>query len=351
MIGTIRAFVEAILIQQTRDRTSFFFMIVLPLAIIVIIGASFGGVRDLEIAVLGEGTTADAVVEALDATPDVEAVRYTDIEEVRSDIRRFDIEAAVIVTGDNTFEFISNPATDESFAARSVVQRVVDRVEAGVSGQSGVSVSTQPVGEARFASQGAFALTAAQNLVLFTFITALTASSILVRMRRSGVLRRSLSSPASPVGVVTGVGAGWMALAVIQAIIIVAVGALAFSVNWGSPVAALLLVLLFSLVGTGAGLLVGSALSSEDTATSVSIPVALILAALGGCMVPSEIFPDFLATVSKATPHYWALEGWKELMFDGAGAADIATQLVVLTGFAVVLLGTSAVVLRRSLLS
>lgn len=350
MIATVRAFVEAILTQQTRDRTSFFFMIVLPLAIIVIIGATFGGSRDVEIAVLGDGATADAVLDELNATPDVEAVRYTDLEEARRDIRRFDLEAAVIVTEDNAFEFMANEATEQSFAARSVVQRVVDRVDAGVSEQAALSITTESVGEARFASQGAFALTAAQNLVLFTFITALTASAILVRMRRSGVLRRSLSSPASPMGVVLGIGAGWMALAVVQALIIVAVGTLAFGVDWGAPVAAVVLVLLFCLVGTGAGLLVGSVFSSEDTATSISIPAALVLAAIGGCMVPSEVFPDFLESASKATPHYWALEGWKELMFDGAGIADIATQLVVLVGFAAALIGASGFVLRRSLL-
>ena len=267
MIATVRAFVEAILTQQTRDRTSFFFMIVLPLAIITIIGASFGGARNVEIAVLGDGATADAVLAELNDTPDVEATRQTDLDAARRDLRRFDIEAAVIVGDDNTFEFIANDATEQSFAARSVVQRVVDRVEAGVGGQPGVSITTESVGEARYASQGAFALTAAQNLVLFTFITALTASAILVRMRRTGVLRRSLSTPASPAGVVVGIGAGWMALAVIQAVIIVAVGALAFGVEWGAPVAAVALLLLFALVGTGAGLLVGAAVSSEDTAT------------------------------------------------------------------------------------
>ena len=350
MIATIRAFVQAILTQQTRDRTSFFFMIVLPLAIIVIIGASFGGARNVEIAVIGDSDTAGAVLAELNTTPDVEAVKMTSLEEARSAIRRFDIEAAVIVTDNNTFEFVANPATEQSFAARSVVQRVVDRVDAGVSNQARLSITIESVGEARFASQGAFALTAAQNLVLFTFITALTASAILVRMRRSGVLRRSLSTPASPLGVVAGIGTGWMALALIQALIIVAVGALAFGVDWGSPVAAVALILVFCLVGTGTGLLIGSSTSSEDTATSMSIPIALVLAALGGCMVPSEVFPDFLTNVSKATPHYWAIEGWKELMFDGAGIADIATQLLVLAGFAAALITASGVVLRRSLL-
>jgi ABC-2 type transport system permease protein len=115
--------------------------------------------------------------------------------------------------------------------------------------------------------------------------------------------------------------------------------------------AATALVVVFALVGAGAGLLLGSALDSENTAGAASAPVALVLAAIGGCMVPVEVFPEGLRTVSKVTPHYWALESWKELMFDGAGLVDIAPQLCVLVGFAVVLLAASSVVLRRSLVN
>lgn len=349
-MSAVWGFVVALLTQQSRDRTSFFFMLVLPIAIIVIIGASFGGPTTVEIGVVNEGPRADEVSAALAAQDDVEVERLS-LEQARAGIRRFDLEAAVVVNSDGTYGLLTNEASGGGFAARSTIQRVLDRLESGVAADAPIGITVQSVGEARFASQGSFALTSAQNVVLFTFITSLTAAVLLVRARENGVLRRALTAPVSAMSIVVGIGVGWVVLALVQTAIIIAVGALGFGVDWGDPLAATVLVVTFALVGAGAGLLLGSALDSENTAGAASAPVALVLAAIGGCMVPVEVFPDSIRTVSKATPHYWALESWKELMFDGAGLGNIAPQLGVLIGFAVVLLAASSVVLRRSLVN
>lgn len=349
-MSAIWGFISVVLTQQSRDKASFFFMLVLPIAIIVIIGTSFGGPNTVEIGVVGESETADAVAEGLTAQEGVEVERLG-FEEAQSAIRRFDLEAAVVVNDDETYGVLVNDTSSGGFAAQTTIQRVVDRIEAGVAADAPSGVTVTSVGEARFASQGAFALTSAQNLVLFTFITALTAAVLLVRARETGVLRRSLTAPVSTVAIITGVGAGWLALALVQSAIIVVVGSLAFGVDWGDPLGAALLTLAFSLVGAGAGLLLGSFFDSENTVGSASAPVALVLAALGGCMVPSEVFPDGLLVVSRATPHYWAIEGWKSLMFDGVGIAGIATELGVLAGFTVVLVGGATITLRRALVS
>lgn len=343
-------FISVVLTQQSRDKTSLFFMLILPIAIIVIIGTSFGGPTTVEIGVVGSGDRADIVASALAAQDGVGIERLT-LEEAQSEIRRFDLEAAVVMQDDGGYGLLVNETSSGGFAARSTIQRVVDRIEAGVSADAPNGVTVRTVGEARFASQGAFALTSAQNLVLFTFITSLTAAVLLVRARETGVLRRALTAPVSAMTIVVGVGAGWLALALVQTAIIVIVGALAFGVDWGDPTAAVALTVVFALVGSGAGLLLGSALDSQNTVGSASAPIALVLAAIGGCMVPVEVFPEGLRTVSQITPHYWALEAWKSLMFDGAGIADIGTELAVLAMFAVGLISASAVVLRRSLVS
>lgn len=344
----IWGFVVALLTQQSRDRTSFFFMLILPVGIIVIIGTTFGGPTTVEIGVVGEGARANEVAMALDAQDGVEVEQLT-IDEARAGIRRFDLEAAVVIEDDGGYGIVTNNANAGGFAAQSTIQRVVDRVEAGVPADAPSGVTVRSVGEDRLASQGAFALTSAQNLVLFTFITALTSAALLARARATGVLRRSLTAPISATSIVVGLGAGWVALALVQTGIIIALGALAFGVDWGDPFAATVLVLAFALVGAGAGLLLGAAVDSENTAGAASAPVALVLGAIGGCMVPVEVFPESIRTVSRLTPHYWALESWKELMFDGSGVADIGPHLGVLGGFAVVLLGASTVLLRRSL--
>ncbi len=350
MWSSIRAFVGAQLRQQSRDKTSVFFMLILPLGIMLIIGTTFGGVQALEIAVVGpaDDTTA-AIVEQLDAQDGIEAERRDDLDEVTGEIRRFDLEGAVVRNDDGSYGFLANDANASGFAARAAAQRVIDRFEAGVDEASVVPVSLVSVGDDRLASKGAFALTAAQNLVLFVFINCLGAAALLVRARQSGVLRRSMAAPVSAGAIGIGIGAGWMALAMVQTGIIIAVGALAFGVDWGNPMAAAALAVIFGLVGLATGILLGSLFTSEQTVGAASPPIALVLAAIGGCMVPSEFFPPILQSAAKYTPHYWALEGWKKLMFDDATLSNIASNLGILAAFAAALLALGGTALRRAM--
>jgi ABC-2 type transport system permease protein len=104
-----------------------------------------------------------------------------------------------------------------------------------------------------------------------------------------------------------------------------------------------------SLVGAGAGLLMGAVFSNDQQAGGIGVLLGLGLAALGGCMVPIEVFSDTMQRVAHLTPHAWAMDGFSELIRHGGGLADIATELAVLAGFAVVLVGLAAWRLRVTL--
>jgi ABC-2 type transport system permease protein len=70
---------------------------------------------------------------------------------------------------------------------------------------------------------------------------------------------------------------------------------------------------------------------------------------LGGCMWPLEIVPPVMRTVGHAVPQAWAMDAWIALVFDGAGLGDVAGDLAVLAGFAVVLGLLARRQLRRAL--
>jgi ABC-2 type transport system permease protein len=150
---------------------------------------------------------------------------------------------------------------------------------------------------------------------------------------------------------VLGLVVAWFALALFQSALIIGVGALLFGVDWGDPLAAVLLTTVFALVGAGAGILVGSLSRDADRVSAISPPVGIALGALGGCMVPLEVFPPVMLAVAHAVPQYWAMTAWQQLVFDGDGVGAIVVPLAVLTAFAVVLVGSAAAVLRRLLLS
>jgi ABC-2 type transport system permease protein len=66
-------------------------------------------------------------------------------------------------------------------------------------------------------------------------------------------------------------------------------------------------------------------------------------------MVPIEIFGEPMRTLAHVTPHAWAIEGFRALLFEGGDVVRIAPQLGVLGVMAVALITVATVKLRRQL--
>jgi ABC-2 type transport system permease protein len=75
----------------------------------------------------------------------------------------------------------------------------------------------------------------------------------------------------------------------------------------------------------------------------------MLLAAFGGAMVPPEIFPDIMRTLSHVTPHSWAIDALRDVTLSDASIGGILPELGVLLGFAAVFLGLAAWRLRRAI--
>ncbi len=397
-IRAASAFTFVILRQMVQDRTALFFTVALPIAIIVIIGTSFGGQSRIRVGLVIEGGTSTAeetsiaarLEDRLAEADGVEVVRYDTADELRQAVRRFAVEAGLVVpadadaqlaaTGAAGIGLLTLGATEETVAVRRTLQGVIDDVGAPLGAAAfaadrtgapfdqalgwadrlageqagsgtGISVTTTDVGDGIDRNVGRFAFTAPQNLVLFTFITALTSATVLVRARRTGILRRALASPTGLGVQLAGMAAGWFTLCLLQSVLIVVVGAVAFGVPWGNPLAAGLLVITFALVGCGAGLLVGALGANEDRVGAITPIAGMVLGALGGCMVPAEIFPPSMLVVARMVPHYWAMRAWQSLIFDGAGLGAIAGDLAVLAAIGTALVVVATVLMRRSLLA
>ena len=136
-----------------------------------------------------------------------------------------------------------------------------------------------------------------------------------------------------------------------QGVFIVGASALLFGVRWGDPAAVAAIVLTFALVSGGAAMIVGSLASNPSQAGALGPALGLLFGLLGGAMVPAEIFPDTMRTLSHLTPHAWAVEALRSLGEPGTGIVSVAPQLTVLFGFAALFFGVSVVRLRQVLRS
>jgi ABC-2 type transport system permease protein len=380
--GRAVAAIAANQMQRTaRDRTALFFSLVLPVVIIVVIGTTFGGASALDVGVVDQdgSATSRALVAALDRRPGLDVTAYGSVGAMRPEVRLDTVAAGIVIPAgygaalrggdDATIDLIADPTSSSEAAVQASVRGAIGNqavvIAAGrAAGGDEASARTaarlardlpQPgvrsvsVSGDESAGLGSFDYTAPSNLVLFTFINTLVVGALLAGERRQGITRRMLATPHGTGTILAGIGLAKFSFALCQSLLIVVVGAVVFGVDWGDPVGAALVIVLFAAVATAVGLLVGSTARDPDQATALATPIAIGLAMLGGCMWPLEIVPPIMRTIGHLSPHAWAMDAWIGLVFDGDGVRAIAGDLAVLAGFAAVLGLLASRRLRRAL--
>ncbi|HEX9864441.1 MAG TPA: ABC transporter permease [Acidimicrobiia bacterium] len=375
--------------RMVRERSNIFFVFIFPIALILLIGAQFGGDFDPAIGLFQEDDDplATAVAEEIAADDSLALSEFESREDLTTAVERGAVQAGVFLPAGMTELAAGGSQVEVGYVARpedsgqqlqSVVAAAVARVMAPVGAAQfaqekttagfdqaleaarsetasapGLEVETTAVGEALFpATLGRFDLGASQQLSLFTFLTALAGSAALILSRKLGISRRMLSTPTSARTIVLGEAAGRWAVAMVQGLYIVAATFLLFRVNWGDPWGTLLLLTTFSAVGAGAGMLMGATFRNDQQAGGIGVVVSLGLAALGGAMLPIELFSPAMNRVAHFTPHAWVIDGFAELVRRDGTVIDILPELGVLTAYAAVLLLLASwrlrVVLTRS---
>ena len=367
-----------------RDRSNIFFVLVFPLLLVALIGAQFGeGAAAGRVAVSGPDTELrQRLVDEL-ADDDVR-VSSPDWDTALQQLARGRIDVAVRIdegtaaahtAGDEVqLEVVRGSSAGTQLVeqqVRTAVQvirgeqgQMLALVDAGVSGTAAEAALARARAEVtaaklevtnvdevsqQFEGLGQFDFGASGQLLLFVFLSSLAGAATLIQARRLEVVSRMLSAPLSPAQLVAGVTAGRWALAFFQGAYIMVASALLFGVNWGTTWLSLLVLLLFSLVSAGAAMLLGTVMENEGAAGGLGVGLGLVLAALGGAMMPLEFFPDTMRTIAHVTPHAWGYEAFAEIQRRDGTLVDIAPQLGVLAGMAALLLALGAWSLRRSL--
>ena len=364
-----------------RERANVFFIFLLPMLIILLVGSVFGpGPARIGVVAEETGPLGEELVASLRRGEDVDVIRLDGEEAIEDAVERGRVQAGLVLPRGYDAALRSGRMVRIRYFARpdSMAQELRMAIESAVAEQARLlraarflvaergtqvddaldAAATAAAGAAPVrardvtagqelvpATGGRFDIGARNQLLLFIFLTSLTAAGALIQTRRLGVSRRMLATPTSTRAVIAGEALGRYGIALVQALLIMAGSLLAFGVEWGDPLGALLLVLAFCLVGSGAGMLLGSALSSPEQAESVALLVGLGFAALGGGMVPLEVFPDTVRSLAHVTPHAWASDGFGDLL-RGRGASDVLGETAVLLAYGSALLALATWRLR-----
>ena len=168
--------------------------------------------------------------------------------------------------------------------------------------------------------------------------------------RENGLLRHLLTAPVSVGEYLGGKCLSTFAVTVLGFSILVAVG-IAAGVDWGPAPAVAALVVASSLAAAGAMLLIMSLVRGQRQGDALTTIVIIVWSMVGGAFVPIDQIPAFLLPLSKATPTYWAVDGFATLIRHGGAVTEILPNVVILGVSGVVMLIVGAFVLRRRIVS
>jgi linearmycin/streptolysin S transport system permease protein len=368
-----------------RDKRALFFTIVLPIVLILVVGAVARGFNTFKIGIvdLDRSRASHQLLVDLEHTAGISTVSYPSVSALNRAVARSEISAGVVMPSglqadERSGQPVSIPIVAEQAnttqqAAVNRIRSVIDtyggRVEAGqfasrfggdfsrnfdlavslAAKTPQVGLATQVVAVSQNTLPPGFEYSAPTELVLFVFLTAVAGGAAVVESRRLGVFERVLAAPVRPSTIVIGESVTAVLIAVVQSALIVLVGSLVFGVSWGNPPAALLLLLLWCLVGAGAGMMAGTLFRTPEQASAIGPVVGITFAMLGGCMWPLSIVSATMRAIGHATPQAWAVDAWTNLLASHGTIATIWHQLGILALFALGFFAVATVRSRRLL--
>jgi ABC-2 type transport system permease protein len=187
----------------------------------------------------------------------------------------------------------------------------------------------------------------AGQLITWVFIPLFGISALFAYERQQGTLRRILTTPTSKATYLLGTIAGQVFMALVQMSLLVLFGILVMGLGWGRDLLALFVILLCAALAAGAiGTAMGTFVKTEGQAGGLSIMAGMVMALLGGCWYPLELFPAVVQNIVKILPTTWAMQGLLDLVLRNGGLVEILPEAGVLLGFAAVFFGVGVMRFR-----
>jgi ABC-2 type transport system permease protein len=349
--------------SYTRDRAAVFWTLAFPLIFILLFGGIFtgGGGGGREIGWVDEDGSPPAVL-LREAFASIDGIELVDgSREVALEAMRDGDTDAVIVVPVGYGQAIAAAAGGAPPAELEVYVDPSQQVAAGATFQAVNAI----LGEINLAAAGGSRIVVPVQQTIqteqFSFITffvpgilgmALMQTGIfaaipLVADRQKLILKRLGATPLRRWQLVGSNVLMRLIIAVVQAAIIVAVGALAFGVEvGGNPLVIVGFVLLGSLTFTAIGYVIASFAATEDAANGMTSVIQFPLMFLSGVFFPLEQMPDLLQKVAILLPLTYLVDALRQTMVDGTPFVSLGVGALVLVGWLVVSFGIAAKAFR-----
>ena len=151
--------------------------------------------------------------------------------------------------------------------------------------------------------------------VMFAFFLVLSVGWLFVAERKHGTLVRLRAAPLTRGQILLGKLLPCLVVSLLQGVFLLAAGRLIFGMTWGSrPELLLAVVASTSFAAVGLAILVASVARTETQVAVYGTLLVLVLGGVSGSLMPRDLMPEQMKTISLVTPHAWALDAYNQLL-------------------------------------
>ncbi|HKV56764.1 MAG TPA: ABC transporter permease [Ktedonobacteraceae bacterium] len=380
------------LLQTVKDRSSFFFLLVMPLVLITVIGLAFGsffgnGSSQIAITVAmsnqDNGPVGKAIVQALNintASLKVTVNQYSNANQVKDQVaNNGNVNAGVVIPANasntliaassngtlpkNLVQVYSLPSTSDT--RPTIIQNIVTNVlTSEVAGSTAVgqvygvcnqpgnhcgqsSINTQSIASAVGQASATGGSAAVQTLtagkatsfnnfdqvvpgyaIFFALFGINAVAGTILQEKEDGTFRRLLIAPIQRYALLGGKLLAQFILTLAQLTVLFAVGYFAFHLTIGSWPGVIALIIGASFATTGLGILLVSIVKTRRQLNPVVTLVVLITSAIGGAWWPLFVEPQWMQNIAKLGVTAWAMEGLNGVMILGKDFMQVAPDIL-----------------------
>ena len=192
-------------------------------------------------------------------------------------------------------------------------------------------------------------------LVFAMFFVALPLSTTWLQERTQGTFAKLRSVGLRPSVLLAGKLLPYLAVNLVQVVVMLAVGLWAVPALGGDALtlghsfpALLLMAVSVGIAAVSYALLIANLVATTEQATILTGASNLLLGALGGVMVPRNVMPAGLQSLSNLSPMAWGLEGFLDVMLRDGTVRTVAPRAALLLAFACAALVVAGLRLQRN---
>lgn len=344
------------------DRVALFWVGAFPLLFALLLGsvleaASNGSRAPLDLVAVDEANTprSHALVQALQASGTIEVTR-ADLAEARDAVRR--AEAVAYLRIDPQIEVASagEPArgvelgVDPSRRAESAAIEIVTgdalREIAREPGGKAPSIAVSFVSPEGSSARG-FSLAFPAAVLWGLMGCAASFAIATVAERSGGTLLRLRAAPISSLSILGGKALACFFACLLDSALIVGIARLGFGVPIQNGSALVLAIVCASACFAGITLAMGSIGKSEQAVAGAGWAALIVMAMLGGAMVPLAFMPEWLVQLSALSPVKWGIVALEGATWRAFEPAELVLPCAVLLAVGAAAFCAAAALLRR----